>query len=207
MEQLPEEYNGIALTLIESISTLAVMGNKSEFSRGVRWIMGNLTKARGGAHSILLSSFACIACSLPPSCTKRQSGFDLDIRVNVFEANIRVVGGLLSAHFLATDPSLALMDDAGPCYKGELLALAIDMADRLLPAFPSASGVPYAWVNLRRGRLPNETAEQNTAGAGTFILEFGSLSAATGDPKYLDAAKGALRSLWKLRSPLHLLGN
>ena len=50
MEQLPEEYNGIALTLIESLSTLAVMGNRTEFSRAVRWISGNLTEV---AHSSL----------------------------------------------------------------------------------------------------------------------------------------------------------
>jgi len=29
--------------------------------------------------------------------------FDVDVQVNVFEANIRLLGGLLSAHLLATD--------------------------------------------------------------------------------------------------------
>lgn len=33
---------------------------------------------------------------------------DVDVDVSVFEANIRLLGGLLSAHLLATDPSLGL---------------------------------------------------------------------------------------------------
>lgn len=176
MSQLPDQYNGIALSLIESISTLAVLGNSSEFSKAVRWASENLS-------------------------------FKLDVRVNVFEANIRVVGGLISAHLLAIDESLSLMDDNGEPYDGALLHLATDMATRLLPAFESQTGVPYAWVNLQRGVLPTETTEQNTAGAGTFLLEFGMLSALTGDQRFMVAARSAMRALWRLRSPLGLLGN
>lgn len=43
-------------------------------------------------------------------------------------------------------PGLADHRAAGAPYRGELLALALDMATRLLPAFQSKSGVPYAWV-------------------------------------------------------------
>ncbi len=35
---------------------------------------------------------------------EKNISFDLDIRVHVFEVNIRVLGGLLSAHMLASDP-------------------------------------------------------------------------------------------------------
>ena len=36
--------------------------------------------------------------------------------------------------------------------QGELLALAQDIGDRLMPAFSeSPTGLPYAWVNLRHG--------------------------------------------------------
>eukprot|EP00658_Telonema_sp_P-2_P081486 TRINITY_DN8363_c0_g1_i1.p1 TRINITY_DN8363_c0_g1~~TRINITY_DN8363_c0_g1_i1.p1 ORF type:complete len:354 (-),score=82.49 TRINITY_DN8363_c0_g1_i1:92-1153(-) len=48
---------------------------------------------------------------------------------------------------------------------------------------------------------------QNTAGAGTFILEFGVLSALTGDWRFARAAHAGLHALWKLRSGLNLLGN
>ena len=36
----------------------------------------------------------------------RQLSFDRDVTVSTFEACIRVLGGLLSAHYLVTDPSL-----------------------------------------------------------------------------------------------------
>ncbi len=29
--------------------------------------------------------------------------FDIDIRINIFECNIRILGGLLSGHLLASD--------------------------------------------------------------------------------------------------------
>ena len=60
-----------------------------------------------------------------------QLTFDLDVRANVFEMNIRLLGGLLSAHLLAEDTKLGLM----PGYEGGLLALALDLGSRLLPAF------------------------------------------------------------------------
>ena len=36
-------YNGVALTLIDSLDTLAVLGNASEFARGVRWVGGHVS--------------------------------------------------------------------------------------------------------------------------------------------------------------------
>jgi mannosidase alpha-like ER degradation enhancer 1 len=65
-------YRGVAMTLIDALDTLAVVGNRSAFSRAVRWIGANVN-------------------------------FDIDLRVNVFETNIRLLGGLLSAHLLAMD--------------------------------------------------------------------------------------------------------
>ena len=69
--------------------------------------------------------------------------FDLDSRVQVFEVTIRVLGGLLSAHLLATD---ATMGYRISWYKGELLSLAKDLADRLMPAFDTPFGLPYPRV-------------------------------------------------------------
>ncbi len=59
--------------------------------------------------------------------------------------DIRVVGGLLSAHFLASDAELIHF----PEYKGELLLLAHDLAKRLLPAFDTPTSIPYGTVNLK----------------------------------------------------------
>jgi len=39
---------------------------------------------------------------------------------------------------------------AVPGYNGCLLRLAVDLADRLLPAFDTASGVPLSWVHLQK---------------------------------------------------------
>lgn len=46
-----------------------------------------------------------------------------------------------------------------------------------------------------------------TAGIGTFIIEFGTLSRLTGDPVYEEVAMNALYSLFNHRSAIGLLGN
>ena len=112
--------------------------------------------------------------------------FNLDARVQVFEVTIRVLGGLLSAHLLATDDRLGFKIS---WYNGELLEMARDLADRLMPAFKTPFGLPFPRVNLRLGVVKNEVREACTAGAGTLILEFGTLSRLTGDPQYERAAK------------------
>lgn len=42
--------------------------------------------------------------------------------------------------------------------------------------------------------------------SGSLILEMGSLSRLTGDPRYEAAALRALRKLWSMRSSLNLMG-
>lgn len=42
--------------------------------------------------------------------------------------------------------------------------------------------------------------------SGSLILEMGTLSRLTGDPRYESAALRALRKLWSMRSSLNLLG-
>ncbi|KAF2316039.1 hypothetical protein GH714_040834 [Hevea brasiliensis] len=127
--------------------------------------------------------------------------FDVDARVNLFECNIRVLGGLISAHLLATDSTNRLLQGS---YKHQLLWLAEDLGQRFLPAFDTPSGLPYAWINLKYGVMENETTEQ--APQGSLILEMGALSQLTGDPRYESAALRALRKLWSMRSSLNLLG-
>ncbi len=110
--------------------------------------------------------------------------------VHVFETIIRLVGGLLSG-FHATGSSM-------------LLAKARDLADRLLPAFNSPTGIPFRFVNLQTGAVSgNQTP---LAEVGSNITEFGFLSRATGDPKYVNASKRALRAVFNRRSSLNLVG-
>ncbi|XP_051136813.1 alpha-mannosidase I MNS5 isoform X2 [Andrographis paniculata] len=172
LEHLSEKYNGSALTLIESLSSLAILGNHTEFEKGVLWLSENLT-------------------------------FDVDARVNLFECNIRVLGGLVSAHILATDSTNRLTKGT---YKSQLLNLATELGERFLPAFNTPTGLPYAWINLKYGVMENETTETSTSGCGSLILEMGALSRLTGDPRFEFAALRALRKLWSMRSSLNLLG-
>ncbi|XP_061781820.1 ER degradation-enhancing alpha-mannosidase-like protein 2 [Nerophis lumbriciformis] len=131
--------------------------------------------------------------------------FDIDVNASVFETNIRVVGGLLSAHMLSGRAGVQL-EPGWPC-SGPLLRMAEDAARKLLPAFQTPTGMPYGTVNLLRGVSPTETPVTCTAGVGTFILEFATLSRLTGDATFEDVARRALRVLWNARSDIGLVGN
>jgi mannosyl-oligosaccharide alpha-1,2-mannosidase len=121
---------------------------------------------------------------------KQHLRFDIDAPFQVFETNIRMLGGLLSAYHCTND--------------ARLLELAADLGDRLLPAFTkSPSGVPYRFVNLATGAVSEP--ETNLAETGTYITEFGSLSRWTGDARYVAAAKRAFEVTFANRSPLDLL--
>lgn len=122
---------------------------------------------------------------------ERPSLFDVDARVHVFEVNIRALGGLLSAHtMIEMDPSLV------PGYNGTLLRAAVDLADRLMPAFDTPTGLPLSWVNLRRGQVRGDTRVTCTACAGTLLLELGMLSRLTGNPVYESKARRAVEIIW-----------
>jgi mannosidase alpha-like ER degradation enhancer 1 len=136
LEHLPTDYNGSAVTLVESLSSLAILGNSTEFEKGVLWLSENLT-------------------------------FDIDARVNLFECNIRVLGGLISAHLLAIDPNNRLIQGS---YNNQLLRLAEDLGKRFLPAFETPTGLPYAWINLKNGVMENETTETSTSGCGMYLV-------------------------------------
>ena len=69
--------------------------------------------------------------------------FNVNTRPQVFEATIRVLGGLLSAHIFASRPNQPFYL---PWYKDELLHMAHDLGNRLLPAFSTPTGIPYARV-------------------------------------------------------------
>ena len=91
-------------------------------------------------------------------------------------------------------------------YKGLLLKLAIDLGERLLPAFDTATGIPYGTVNLRHGVPKGETMISSTAAAGTLMMEFEVLSSLSGDSRFGDAASRATKGIYFRRSALGLLG-
>ena len=123
--------------------------------------------------------------------------FDKDSNVSVFETNIRILGGLLSAHVIAANKSMGIYLKE---YNGELLDKAVDLANRLLVAFDTPTGLPFGTVNLRSGVPKGESRLVCAACAATFSLEFGLLSILTADPVYQMAAKRAAEALWSRRS-------
>ncbi|CAK7345676.1 unnamed protein product [Dovyalis caffra] len=133
--------------------------------------------------------------------------FNKDYEASVFETTIRVVGGLLSAFDLSGDKVF--------------LEKAKDIADRLLPAWNTPTGIPYNMINLVHGNAHNhrwagvislpdysllcnlftecteKPAKSILADSGTEQLEFIALSQRTKDPKYLDKVEKVIEELRK----------
>lgn len=65
--------------------------------------------------------------------------------------------------------------------------------------------MPYGTVNLLKGVNPTETPVTCTAGIGTYIIEFATLSRLTGDPEFERVARRALKGLWESRSEIGLV--
>ena len=95
--------------------------------------------------------------------------FDADRNANVFESTIRVLGGLVAAHNLGGDTN-----------GGHLLAKALDLAEKLAPAFKTKTGIPIMDVNFRTGdpHQPKWTQKSSLSEAGTLVLEWEALEEA-----------------------------
>ena len=111
--------------------------------------------------------------------------FDQDVSVQVFEVTIRLLGGLISGYQMSGEP--------------KFLALAEDLANRLLPAFNSPTGMPYRFVNLRTGKP--DGAVSNPAEIGTLLLEFGTLGKLTHRDALFEKAKHATAEVYRRRHP------
>ena len=140
----PVDFFSFSLTLVDSLDSLVVLGDMAEFEKAVELIIRDVT-------------------------------FDTDVIVSVFETNIRMLGGLISGHIFAEHlhqvGCLHLLSITWNClhhlryhqwmlwhelplqeygvmgwYKGEMLMLAEDLANRLLPAFNTSTGIPHPRV-------------------------------------------------------------
>lgn len=237
---LNDVLGNYTLTLIDSLSSLAILASgpqdklaKKQKKKDER---DSFRDFQDGVKS-LVQLYGHGTEEKP--CGTRACGFDLDSKVQVFETNIRGVGGLLSAHLFAIgelpisgympvrkegkNPGIKWKN--GFTYNNQLLWLAYDLAERLLPAFDTNTGIPYPRVNLRTGipfyresefgvcRLdgsntdPREVTETCAAGAGSLVLEFATLTRLTGDVRFEHLAKNAFWAIWNRRSPIGLIGN
>jgi hypothetical protein len=122
--------------------------------------------------------------------------YDQDHDVNTFETTIRMLGGLLSAHYLSTsfDGKYAPIDDK---FGDDLyVEKATDLADRLLGAYESPSGVPYASVNLRSMKGIESHADagaSSTAEATSLQLEMKYLAKLTGETNYWTSSEHVMK--------------
>jgi mannosidase alpha-like ER degradation enhancer 2 len=132
----------------------------------------------------------------------KNVNFDADLKVSVFETTIRVLGGLLSAHVLALQKNADALGD----YDGGLLPLAVRVADKLIPAFDTPTGIPFNEIHLQKGINKEDGHTSCPAAAGTLLLEFGLLAQLTGNCTYLNLARRALFSVWRLRSAHQVVG-
>lgn len=161
---------GLGWIIVDALDTMMLMNLTSRVSRAREWISSTLT-------------------------------YDQDQDVNTFETTIRMMGGLLSAHYLSNAyPDLAPLKDDDPGAAGEDLYLekAKDLADRLLSAFDSESGVPYASVNLGKYEgLPShdDGGASSTAEATTLQLEFKYLAKLTGEKNFWDKVEKVMQVL------------
>lgn len=123
----------------------------------------------------------------------RSLTWDQDQDVNTFETTIRMLGGLLSAHYLTKRlPHVSSRRDY------VYLQKAVDLADRLLAAYDSPSGIPYASINIgRKIGLPSHAdgGASSMAEAATLQLEMKYLSHITGDEIYWRKAELVMKVL------------
>jgi len=143
-------FGGWAATLVDSLDTLWIMGMRQDFELAV-----------------------AAATNISFETTKSDE-------INVFETNIRYLGGFLSAYDLSSDK--------------RLLRKAKEVGDMLYAAFDTPNRMPMTRWRLR-GAAEDEDVKQvsheNTllAEMGSFTMEFTRLSIVTGDPKWFDAAQ------------------
>ena len=166
-------------TLVDSLDMLYILGDWAEFE-----------------HAVHLATRSVM------NAIKRDTNSDNAMTISLFETTIRVLGGLLSSHIIAAS-NADRFDPKAP-YKGELLDAAEAVAQRLIPAFMTATGIPCVSVS-RNGTwncLHNTTT---VADAGSLLIEWNTLSRLTGKPIYSYYAKKALDALSLVRSPLGIL--
>lgn len=141
-----DQFSGWAATLVDALDTLWMMGLRDEFEEAVAAV-GTI-----------------------------DFGKSTNPRVNMFETNIRYLGGLLGAYDLSG--------------REVLLAKAVELGDMLFAGFNTENRMPVDFFSMdesqRGGGLIVEGQVVNAA-AGTLTMEFTRLSQVTGDPKYYTA--------------------
>lgn len=142
-----DQFSGWAATLVDSLDTLWIMGLRDEFDEAVA--------------AVAEIDFGRVSSSE---------------HINIFETNIRYLGGLLAAYGLSK--------------RGILLSKAIELGDLIYGGFNTPNRMPVDNIHFdsaRSGVGLTVEGQVVSASPGTLSLELTHLSQLTGDPKYYSA--------------------
>lgn len=160
-----DQFSGWAATLVDSLDTLWIMGMKEEFYEA-------------------LDAVADI-----------DFGKSSSSRVNMFETNIRYLGGLLAAYDLSHHPML--------------LMKATELGDLLLAGFNTPNNMPVDFITFNTAKLGTGLTVEGSvvsASPGTLSLEFTHLSQVTGDNKYYAAVSKVMDTFGSKQNETKLPG-
>ncbi|KAF1968648.1 seven-hairpin glycosidase [Bimuria novae-zelandiae CBS 107.79] len=141
-----DQFSGWAATLVDALDTLWIMGLRDDFYDAV--------------EAVASIDFG-----------KSTSG-----RVNMFETNIRYLGGLIAAYDLSENEVL--------------LHKAIEVGDLLYVGFNTKNRMPVDFISFETAKEGSGLVVEEdvvSASPGTITLEFSRLSQITGDNKYYAA--------------------
>lgn len=166
------------LTLVDSLDTLAVMGNVTRFKEAVELVVRSVNFDKDNVVQV----------------------FEVNIRVlgSLISAHLLMMDPDKPFGELKPD-----WYDGELLHLAHDLASRLLPAFE-----KSATGIPYPRINLQKGLPKAAFTETCTAGAGSLVLEFGILSRLLGDPVYEGYARRANKVLWNSRAEnTGLLGN
>ncbi|XP_041109034.1 mannosyl-oligosaccharide 1,2-alpha-mannosidase IA isoform X2 [Polyodon spathula] len=128
---------------------------------------------------------------------EKSLNFNVNAEISVFEINIRFVGGLLSAYYLSGEEVFRKK--------------AVELGEKLLPAFNTPTGIPWALLNMKSGIGRNwpwaSGGSSILAEFGTLHLEFMHLSELSGKPVFAEKVMNIRKVLNRLEKPQGLYPN
>ncbi|KAF8123077.1 glycoside hydrolase [Mycena galopus ATCC 62051] len=157
----------------------------------------NLTAAGGIGYTVVDSLDTMLLMGLDQEYSRARQwvatkmSFDRNATFNTFETTIRVLGGLLSAYHLSGNDSL-------------YLEKAIELADRILPAFNTPSGLPLTNINLALGEGvidPGWPEFVSSAEVATLQLELRYLSVLSGNSIYWEKGESVMQLIKSVLMP------
>ncbi|XP_035201593.1 mannosyl-oligosaccharide 1,2-alpha-mannosidase IC [Oxyura jamaicensis] len=128
-----------------------------------------------------------------------EKSFDLNVNgeASLFEVNIRYIGGLLAAYYLTGEE----------VFKSK----ALELGEKLLPAFNTPTGIPRGVINLGSGMSWSwgwaSAGSSILAEFGTLHLEFLHLTELSGNPVFAEKVMNIRKVLNRVEKPQGLYPN